>query len=244
MGLLSLAIWTPIFFGVVLLALGRDEHARAVLADDERLMRDQLRARLAEVWPELQIADEAKNGLEAVEMVAQHRPEVVFLDIRMPGMTGVAFLKLVRERWPEVARTAEALLAAHGLMPIQAAGDLLGLDSYLRFLPGNFLPHHDRRARRSYLQFSYDLASLLPLYGRARGTGHGIAFWNRGGEPLQFDPLNKDDRTKNAHLLLLGPTGAGKSVLLSFLALQWRRFAGSKVFVFDKGGSARAAQLL
>ena len=62
---------------------------RAVIADDERLMRDQLRARLAEVWPELQIADEAKNGLEAVEMVAQHRPEVVFLDIRMPGLTGV-----------------------------------------------------------------------------------------------------------------------------------------------------------
>ncbi len=62
---------------------------RAVIADDERLMRDQLRARLAEVWPELQIVGEAKNGLEAVELVAQHRPEVVFLDIRMPGLTGV-----------------------------------------------------------------------------------------------------------------------------------------------------------
>ena len=61
----------------------------AVLADDERLMREQLRARLAEVWPELQIVGEAKNGLEAVELVAQHRPEVVFLDIRMPGLTGV-----------------------------------------------------------------------------------------------------------------------------------------------------------
>ncbi len=61
----------------------------AVLADDERLMRDQLRARLAEVWPELQIVAEAKNGLEAVQLVAEHRPEVVFLDIRMPGLTGV-----------------------------------------------------------------------------------------------------------------------------------------------------------
>ena len=62
---------------------------RAVLADDERLMRDQLRTRLAEVWPELQIVGEAKNGAEAVALVDQHRPEVVFLDIRMPGMTGV-----------------------------------------------------------------------------------------------------------------------------------------------------------
>ncbi len=62
---------------------------RAVIADDERLMRDQLRARLAEVWPELQIAGEAKNGLEAVELVQQLRPDIVFLDIRMPGLTGV-----------------------------------------------------------------------------------------------------------------------------------------------------------
>jgi len=62
---------------------------RGVIADDERLMREQLRARLAEVWPELQIVGEAKNGLEAVELVSQHRPEVVFLDIRMPGLSGV-----------------------------------------------------------------------------------------------------------------------------------------------------------
>ena len=62
---------------------------RAVLADDERLMREQLRARLAEVWPELDIVAEAKNGLEAVALVDQHRPDIVFLDIRMPGLTGV-----------------------------------------------------------------------------------------------------------------------------------------------------------
>ena len=62
---------------------------RGVIADDERLMRDQLKARLAEVWPELQIVGEAKNGLEAVELVAQHHPDVVFLDIRMPGLSGV-----------------------------------------------------------------------------------------------------------------------------------------------------------
>jgi len=62
---------------------------RAVLADDERLMREQLRGRLTEVWPELDIVAEAKNGLEAVELVRQHQPDIVFLDIRMPGLTGV-----------------------------------------------------------------------------------------------------------------------------------------------------------
>ena len=62
---------------------------RCVIADDERLMREQLRARLNEVWPELQVVAEAKNGTEAVALVAEHRPELVFLDIRMPGLTGV-----------------------------------------------------------------------------------------------------------------------------------------------------------
>jgi DNA-binding LytR/AlgR family response regulator len=62
---------------------------RALIADDERLMREQLRARLGEVWPDLQIVGEARNGVEAVEMTAQLHPDLVFLDIRMPGMTGV-----------------------------------------------------------------------------------------------------------------------------------------------------------
>jgi DNA-binding LytR/AlgR family response regulator len=65
------------------------EKVRAVIADDERLMRDQLRMRLAEVWPELEIVAEARNGDEAIAAVAEHRPDLVFLDIRMPGKTGV-----------------------------------------------------------------------------------------------------------------------------------------------------------
>ena len=61
----------------------------ALIADDERLMREQLRTRLHEVWPELHIVAEAKNGIEAVALTEQHRPDIVFLDIRMPGLTGV-----------------------------------------------------------------------------------------------------------------------------------------------------------
>ena len=62
---------------------------RALIADDEPLMREQLRARLEELWPELEIVAEAKNGAEAVEMVSGERPEVVFLDIRMPAKSGI-----------------------------------------------------------------------------------------------------------------------------------------------------------
>jgi DNA-binding LytR/AlgR family response regulator len=70
---------------------------RAVIADDERLMRDQLRARLQQVWPELEIVAEAKNGLEAVQAVSEHVPDVIFLDIRMPGLTGVEAAKEIAQ---------------------------------------------------------------------------------------------------------------------------------------------------
>lgn len=78
---------------------------RAVLADDEPLMREQLRARLKELWPELEIVSEAKNGEEAVEQVEEHRPEVVFLDIRMPVKTGVQAARDISKldgRLPEI----------------------------------------------------------------------------------------------------------------------------------------------
>jgi DNA-binding LytR/AlgR family response regulator len=61
----------------------------AIIADDERLMRDQLRMRLSQAWPELEILGEAKNGDEAIELVDQLHPDLTFLDIRMPGKTGM-----------------------------------------------------------------------------------------------------------------------------------------------------------
>ncbi len=61
----------------------------AILADDERLMRDQLRMRLGQVWPELEIVGEAKNGDEAIDLVDELQPDFTFLDIRMPGKTGM-----------------------------------------------------------------------------------------------------------------------------------------------------------
>lgn len=61
----------------------------AIIADDERLMREQLRLRLAEVWPELVIVGEAKNGAEAVQLATELKPDLAFLDIRMPVKTGL-----------------------------------------------------------------------------------------------------------------------------------------------------------
>jgi DNA-binding LytR/AlgR family response regulator len=70
----------------------------AIIADDERLMRDQLRMRLQDAWPELQIVGEAKNGDEAVQLVGELKPDLTFLDIRMPGKTGMEAARDIGEK--------------------------------------------------------------------------------------------------------------------------------------------------
>ena len=60
-----------------------------IIAEDEPLLRAQLKARLAEAWPELRIVAEAGNGVEALAMFEAHDPDVMFLDIRMPEMSGL-----------------------------------------------------------------------------------------------------------------------------------------------------------
>jgi DNA-binding LytR/AlgR family response regulator len=69
--------------------VGASTPLRALVADDERLLREQLKARLAVAWPDLVVCGEARDGQEAIDKAQELGPDVVFLDIRMPGMTGL-----------------------------------------------------------------------------------------------------------------------------------------------------------
>ena len=84
----------------------------ALIADDERLLREQLQTRLSESWPDLEICGVARDGLEAVKLADQLRPDVLFLDIRMPGLTGI-----------EAAREIVALDDWHGEVVFVTAYD-------------------------------------------------------------------------------------------------------------------------
>jgi len=61
----------------------------ALIAEDELPQRQELRALLAELWPELDVVAECDDGLAALQALAEHRPQVAFLDIRMPGISGL-----------------------------------------------------------------------------------------------------------------------------------------------------------
>ena len=67
----------------------------ALIVDDEAPMREQLRARLREVWPQLAIIGEAANGIDAVALAGTLKPDIIFLDIRMPGQSGIEAARLL-----------------------------------------------------------------------------------------------------------------------------------------------------
>ena len=61
----------------------------ALIADDEPVLREALASQLAKIWPELEVIAQARNGREAVELFEARRPDVCFLDVHMPGLSGV-----------------------------------------------------------------------------------------------------------------------------------------------------------
>lgn len=103
---------------------------RALIADDEPMLRDELAALLAQAWPELRVVAQARNGREAVALFEAHQPEVCFLDVQMPGLSGVEAARQIGRRAHLVFVTAfdqYALQAfEHGVLdylvkPVKAA---------------------------------------------------------------------------------------------------------------------------
>lgn len=81
-------------------------HPTAVVAEDEATLRQELVERLGQLWPELTIVGEAADGLQALRLIEQHRPEVALLDIQMPGATGLEVARQVGSRSRVVFITA------------------------------------------------------------------------------------------------------------------------------------------
>ena len=136
--------------------------ATALIAEDEDVLREELRARLAGLWPELRVVAEAANGLEALHLLDQHRPAVVFLDIQMPGLTGLELAQQIQGRSHVVFVTA---YDAHALAAFeQGAVDyvLKPYDNARLALTVRRLKERIGQAPASYEAVLRDLAAAMP----------------------------------------------------------------------------------
>ncbi|MCP5092770.1 MAG: response regulator transcription factor [Gammaproteobacteria bacterium] len=74
------------------------EQPTALIADDEPLLRRALLRMLAKIWPGLKVVAQARNGREAVEQFEEHTPDICFLDVHMPGLTGIEAARQIGSR--------------------------------------------------------------------------------------------------------------------------------------------------
>ena len=138
----------------------------ALIAEDEPLMRERLKERLAEAWPELEIVAEAADGDEALAAFDAHRPELAFLDIRMPGRTGLDVAAAIGADCHVVFITAYDQYAL-------AAFDAGAVDYLLKPVDAERLAVTVDRVRRKMAAAPADMSALiadLRLAMRGEGT--------------------------------------------------------------------------
>ena len=122
----------------------------ALIAEDEPLLADALRRELARAWPALELLEAAVDGDDAVERALSGRPDVVFLDIRMPGRSGLEAAEAIVEEWPDDA-------GALPLIVFVTAYDQYALQAF-------------ERAAVDYLQKPVQPARLAACCARLRDT--------------------------------------------------------------------------
>jgi DNA-binding LytR/AlgR family response regulator len=135
----------------------------AILAEDEPLLRAQLRSRLAEAWPELRVVAEAGNGAAALALFEQHDPDVMLLDIRMPEVSGIDVARALTGRCHVVFVTAYDEYAV-------AAFEEGAVDYVLKPVTTERIAKVAERLRKRIGAPPSDLAALLARLAARDGT--------------------------------------------------------------------------
>ncbi|MBC3869438.1 LytR/AlgR family response regulator transcription factor [Undibacterium oligocarboniphilum] len=161
----------------------------AVIAEDEDLPRKELCRMLDALWPELQIVAECEHGADALEAIHRHQPDVAFLDIRMPGMSGLDVAHAVKGRCHAVFTTAYDSYA----MDAFAAG---AIDYLLKPVAQPRLAEAIERlkARLASKQAAPDISQLMAeLDKRIRGQAAERIRWISAsvGDTIKMFPVEK-----------------------------------------------------
>ena len=130
-----------------------------VVAEDEALLREALVSALADAWPELEIVAECADGGSALEAIAERQPDVAFLDIRMPGLTGLEVAAAAVSASP---RTQVVFVTAYDQSAIDAF-DTGAVDYLLKPIAADRLAHTVQRLRSRIASGTGDAEALAGL---------------------------------------------------------------------------------
>jgi DNA-binding LytR/AlgR family response regulator len=154
----------------------------ALIADDEPLLREFLRDKLNLLWPELEIVGEAANGRDAAALIDELKPDVAFLDIKMPGVTGIEVAQGVETATRIVFVTAFDQYAVD-------AFESEAVDYVLKPVSDARLAQTAARLKKSLAEQTPapDIAGLLNLLSRQHAP--------EGGSKLRWIRANRGDTT-------------------------------------------------
>jgi DNA-binding LytR/AlgR family response regulator len=163
----------------------------AVICDDEPLLREHLREKLASLWPALQIVGEASNGHDAASIIATLSPDIAFLDIKMPGQTGIEVAQGIE------TDTRVVFVTAYDQYAVDAFENE-AIDYVLKPAADARLKQTVMRLQKSLADHtpSPDISQILDLLARAAGgTGSSSPGNNGATQKLRWIRANRGDTT-------------------------------------------------
>jgi DNA-binding LytR/AlgR family response regulator len=189
----------------------------ALIAEDEPLMRERLKEKLALVWPELEVVAEAEDGEQALALFAEHRPQIAFLDIRMPGPTGLDVAAAIGADCHVVFITA---YDQYALQAFEAGA----ADYLLKPVETDRLKAMVERMERRLASPPVDLSALLAQLRTAARPDGGQMKWVKAavGKQVKLIPVSEvvyfQSDTKYTRVVLAGGEALIRTPLKDLLA--------------------------
>ena len=161
----------------------------AVIVDDEQLAREELKF-LLHSTENIEVVAEGSNGIEAVDLVIEHQPDVVFLDVQMPGLDGFAVLEHLLER-PEMHRLPQIVFATAYDQYAVRAFDVNAVDYLLKPFDRNRIVQALERTRARLLENGADSGSSDAGFRRGAEDGAGVHTGSQAGINSLLEMLNR-----------------------------------------------------
>ncbi len=180
----------------------------ALIADDEAELRGHLERQLAQLWPELVILGQAKNGVEALEMVQALCPDIVFLDIKMPGLNGIEVARKI------CGQCSIVFITAYDQYAIEAFENE-ALDYILKPVEKKRLLNCINRCKKRISKPKPDLAKLLSGLEKKLGRSKEFLQWIRAqhGDTIRLIPVEDVLVFKSADKYTLVITADKESII-------------------------------
>jgi DNA-binding LytR/AlgR family response regulator len=158
----------------------------AVIAEDEPILRAQLKELLGAVWPELNVVAAAEDGVQAMRALERHNPDVLFLDIQMPGLTGLEIAKHASGRYHVVFVTAYDQYAV-------AAFEEGAVDYVMKPLNAARLATACSRVKKRLSTAPVNLESLLEMLAKHTAKAHPYLRWINASQGAEIRLITIDE---------------------------------------------------